>query len=120
MKMTCANYAYFLPRHAIYANRLIFPGAYDALLKWPFDYRVTFFLLDQNVDPNERKHVKFSIKPNPCQENEPFLGRPRMEKNASFGGAKFVKHDDVETRKYLKDDTLFIKVVVDCDGMSEP
>lgn len=95
-------------------------GAYDALLKWPFDYRVTFFLLDQNDDPNERKHIKFSIKPNPCAENEPFLGRPRMEKNASFGGAKFVRHDDVETRKYLKDDTVFIKVVVDCDGMSEP
>ena len=98
----------------------ILKGAYDGLLKWPFDYRVTFFLLDQNDDPNERKHVRFSIKPNPCPENEPFLGRPRLEKNASFGGAKFVRHEDVETRKYIKDDTIFIKVVVDCDGMSEP
>lgn len=95
-------------------------GAFDALLKWPFDYRVTFTMLDQHEDVSERKHIKFSIKPNPCSENEPFLGRPRMEKNASFGGAKFVKHDEIESRSYIKDDTMFLKINVDCDGLSEP
>lgn len=95
-------------------------GAYDSLLKWPFNYRVTFYLLDQHENPKEREHVTFSIKPNPCPENEPFLGRPKMEKNASFGGAKFVRHDVIETRNYLVNDTIFIKIIVDCDGMSEP
>ena len=95
-------------------------GAFDALLKWPFDYRVTFYLLDQDQDHTQRKHIKFSIKPNPCPENEPFLGRPKLEKNASFGGAKFAKHDEIETRNYLKDDTIFLKISVDCDGLSEP
>jgi len=95
-------------------------GAFDALLKWPFDYRVTFTLLDQNDDVSDRKHIKFSIKPNPCPENEPFLGRPKLEKNASFGGAKFVKHEEIESRNYIKDDTLFLKITVDCDGLSEP
>lgn len=95
-------------------------GAYDALLKWPFDYRVTFYLLDQTDDASARKHIKFSIKPNPCQDNEPFLGRPRLEKNASFGGAKFAKQEDIEARNYIKDDTIFIKIAVDCDGSSEP
>ena len=108
------------PEHWSNAHIVFATGAFDALLRWPFDYRITFFLLDQNNDPNERKHVKFSIKPNPCPENEPFLGRPKMEKNASFGGAKFVRHDEIESRKYIKDDTIFIKVVVDCDGVSEP
>ena len=98
----------------------LFSGAFDALLKWPFDYRVTFYLLDQDDDHTHRKHIKFTIKPNPCPENEPFLGRPKLEKNASFGGAKFAKHEEIETRNYLKDDTIFLKIAIDCDGLSEP
>lgn len=77
-------------------------------------------MLDQNDEALERKHIKFSIKPNPCAENEPFLGRPKLEKNASFGGAKFVKHEEIESRNYIKDDTVFVKITVDCDGLSEP
>ena len=95
-------------------------GAYDALLKWPFDFRVTFYLLDQHESPAQRKHVKFSIKPNTCKDNEPFLGRPRLEKNASFGGAQFVRHDVMETQNYIRDETIFIKIVVEVDETSEP
>ncbi|EDO32849.1 predicted protein [Nematostella vectensis] len=98
----------------------VLKGAFDALLKWPFHYRVTFFLLNQHENPEERKHVKFSIKPNPIPDNEPFLGRPRLEKNASFGGAKFIKHEEIESGNFIKDDTVFLKVSVDCDGLSEP
>ena len=97
----------------------ILKGAYDNLLKWPFSFRVTFYLLDQNSDPCLRKHIKFSIKPNPCPDNEPFLGQPKMEKNASFGGAKFAKHEDCESRTYVKDDTIFLKIAIDCDGSAE-
>lgn len=43
-----------------------------------------------------------------------------MEKNASFGGAKFAKHEDVECRDYVKDDAIFLKISVDCDGAVEP
>ncbi|XP_029192548.1 TNF receptor-associated factor 4-like [Acropora muricata] len=98
----------------------VLKGAFDSLLKWPFDYRVTFYLLDQDEDHLQRKHIKFSIKPNPCPENEPFLGRPKLEKNASFGGAKFAKHEEIDTRHYVKDDTIFLKIAIDCDGLSEP
>ena len=115
MQFTCTQTC------SAYTTQLCFlTGAYDALLKWPFDYRVTFYLLDQADDASARKHIKFSIKPNPCQENEAFLGRPKLEKNASFGGAKFAKQEDVEARSYIKDDTIFIKIAVDCDGSSEP
>ena len=99
----------------------ILKGAYDNLLEWPFSHRVTFYLLDQNPELDERKHVKFSIKPNPCADNEPFLGQPKMEKNASFGGAKFAKQDDLEDedREFVRDDTIFIKLAIDCDGSAE-
>jgi len=43
-----------------------------------------------------------------------------MEKNASFGGAKFARHEDIESGGYIKDEVIFLKIVVDCDGLSEP
>ncbi|XP_066935352.1 TNF receptor-associated factor 4-like [Clytia hemisphaerica] len=99
----------------------ILKGAYDNLLKWPFSYRVSFYLLDQNNDPSLRKHIRFSIKPNPCPDNEPFLGQPKkIEKNASFGGAKFANQEEVESRTYVKDDVIYLKIAVDCDGTAEP
>lgn len=104
-------------------DRLLrFAGPYDALLKWPFECRVSFSLLDQNEDPNERQHINFSIKPNPSPENEPFLGRPTIEKNASFGCAQFAKHDELLTRNYIDNDKLFIKIVVEwkCDVVPHP
>ncbi|KXJ29097.1 TNF receptor-associated factor 4 [Exaiptasia diaphana] len=99
----------------------ILRGPYDALLKWPFDCRVTFTLLDQNSDPSQRKHLKFTIKPNPSPENAQFLSRPhKAEKNASFGSAKFAKHAEIESRNYIKDDTVFLKINIDTEGQTEP
>ena len=95
-------------------------GIYDSLLKWPYNYRTTFYLLDQNCDHQKRKHISFSVKPNVCPENEPFLGRPRSSKNPSFGAGKFASHEDINKGQYVKDNTMFIKVIVDCDGFSEP
>ncbi|KAL9981772.1 hypothetical protein ACROYT_G010519 [Oculina patagonica] len=95
-------------------------GMYDSLLKWPFSYRTTFYLLDQNTDLEKRKHISFSVKPNVCPENEPFLGRPKTSKNPSFGSGKFASHEDIESRAYIKDNTMFIKVIVENDGTSEP
>ena len=69
------------------------PGAYDGLLKWPFTYPVTFYLLDQQEERGENVHIERSIIPNPDPTNEPFLGRPYLGKNASFGIAYFAKQD---------------------------
>lgn len=95
-------------------------GIYDSLLNWPFSYRTTFYLLDQNADLTKRKHITFSVKPNVCPENEPFLGRPKTSKNPSFGSGKFASHEDIENGEYIKGNTIFIKVCVENDGMSEP
>lgn len=92
------------------------------MLKWPFECRVSFSLLDQNEDPDERQHINFSIKPSPSPENDPFLGRPKMEKNASFGCALFADHDELLTRNYVDNDKLFLKIAVDwkCDVVPHP
>ena len=66
---------------------------------------------------NNRRHIVYTVKPNTCKENEPFLGRPITERNASFGAQKFTELDTLQTLAYIKDDTLFIKVEIDSEEM---
>lgn len=94
-------------------------GEYDALLSWPFAHRVTFTLIDQCQDPEARRNVTYSVKPNTCKENKPFLGRPVGERNASFGTQKFVELEILNTLDYIRDDTIFIKVVIDNEEMPQ-
>lgn len=54
-----------------------------------------------------------------CLENELFFGWFKFEKNVSFGGVKFVKYDEIEICNYIKEDIIYIKILVDCDGLSE-
>ena len=92
-------------------------GEYDALLLWPFSHRVTFTLIDQCQDPEARRNVTYSVKPNTCKENKAFLGRPSGERNASFGAQKFCDLAVVDTLDYIRDDALFIKVNIEMDDM---
>ena len=92
-------------------------GDYDALLVWPFSHRVTFTLIDQCEDIENRRHITYSIKPNACKENKPFLGRPITDRNASFGAQKFTDVDTMATLEYIKDDTIYIKVEIDNEEM---
>ena len=92
-------------------------GDYDPLLVWPFCHRVTFTLLDQCDDVENRRHITYSVKPNICKENKPFLGQPISERNASFGAQKFTDLETLATLEYIKDDTMFIKVEIDNEEM---
>ena len=77
-------------------------------------------MLDQQEDRAENIHIERRIIPNPDPTNEPFLGRPYLGKNASFGIAFFAKQDVYEARRYVRDDTMFIKVVVEVGEATEP
>ncbi|XP_067928241.1 TNF receptor-associated factor 4-like isoform X2 [Watersipora subatra] len=92
-------------------------GEHDALLLWPFCHRVTFTLLDQCQDPEARRNVTYSVKPNTCKENKAFLGRPSGERNASFGAQKFCDLGIIDTLDYTRDDTLYLKVNIEMDDM---
>ncbi len=92
-------------------------GDYDSLLVWPFSHRITFTLLDQCEDVDNRRHITYSVKPNICKENKPFLGRPITERNASFGAQKFTDLDTLGTLEYIKDDSIYIKVEIDSEEM---
>ena len=94
-------------------------GDYDALLPWPFRQRVTFQILDQE---NRTNHIEDSFRPDP---NSNSFRRPEAEMNISRGCPRMALQVDVEGAegsgsRFLKEDTLFIKVIVDTANIPPP
>ena len=89
---------------------VIMRGEYDALLRWPFRQKVTFMLLDQrNVE-----HVIDAFRPDP---NSSSFQRPRRETNIASGCPLFFPLAELNKHAYIKDDAMFIKVIVDCSDL---
>ena len=90
---------------------IIMRGEYDALLDWPFKQKITFYLLDQGDQSNHRTH---QLSPNRSLPNiKVVFNRPTVRENLGIGNPCFVPHKVLEAGEYIKDDTTFIKVVVE-------
>ncbi|KAL4608425.1 TNF receptor-associated factor 4-like [Arapaima gigas] len=97
----------------------VLPGEYDSLLEWPFPCRVTFSLLDQS-DPSVSKpqHITETFSPDPNWKN---FQRPQArgsrdstdESTLGFGYPKFVSHQEIRKRNYIRDDAIFLKASVE-------
>ena len=85
---------------------VVMRGEYDALLRWPFRQKVTFMLLDQN----NVEHVIDSFRPDP---NSSSFQRPRRETNIASGCLTFCPLLQLNDHAYVRDDTMFLKVMVD-------
>ena len=85
---------------------VVMRGEYDALLRWPFRQKVTFMLLDQN----NVEHVIDSFRPDP---NSSSFQRPRRETNIASGCPTFCSLSEVNNHAYIRDDVMFLKVIVD-------
>jgi TNF receptor-associated factor 2/TNF receptor-associated factor 3 len=88
---------------------LLMRGDYDALLPWPFGYKVTFCLFDQT---GNNRHIIDSFRPD-VKSNS--FQRPKTDANIASGIPKFfplpmIQQDD---NPYVREDTLFLKIVVD-------
>ena len=89
----------------------ILPGEYDGILRWPFKHTVSFTLLDQAAERKNAINVVESFLPDPSWPN---FQRPSQEPDQlGFGFPKFVSHEMLGTRNYVKDDAMFIKIRVD-------
>ncbi|XP_069703120.1 TNF receptor-associated factor 4 isoform X1 [Periplaneta americana] len=89
----------------------ILPGEYDALLRWPFSHSVSFTLFDQSSVPEKACNIVESFIPDPTWKN---FQRPSKEPDSlGFGFPRFVSHEMLKKRHFLKDDTMFIRVKVD-------
>ncbi|CAF1325284.1 unnamed protein product [Rotaria sordida] len=88
-------------------------GPNDAILKFPFNYKVTFCLYDQTP---QQRHIIDSFRPD-IKSNS--FQRPRSEMNIASGIPKFFPLTMIqqEGNPYVRDDTMFIKVMVDFGDM---
>ncbi|XP_014344042.2 TNF receptor-associated factor 3 isoform X1 [Latimeria chalumnae] len=93
---------------------VVMRGEYDALLPWPFKQKVTLMLLDQG---STRRHLGDAFKPDP---NSSSFKRPTGEMNIASGCPLFVAQTVLESGPYIKDDTIFIKVIVDTSDLPDP
>ena len=88
----------------------IMRGEYDALLTWPFKQAVTLMLLDQD----KQKDIVQSFRPEPTSSS---FQRPRNEMNVASGCPLFAPLSVLNSTSYVKDDTLFMKCRIDCNGL---
>ena len=89
---------------------VVMRGQYDALLRWPFRQKVTMMLLDQdNVE-----HVIDAFRPDP---NSSSFQRPRREMNVASGCPLFCPLAELSNHAYVRDDTMFLKIIVDTSDL---
>ena len=83
-------------------------GPFDGLLTWPFRHTVTFMLLDQNREENAMD----AFRPlHDCTSYDRPWGKP----NRSVGLPCFFRLNELHTRGYLRDDTVYFQVEIDKD-----
>lgn len=89
----------------------ILPGEYDSLLRWPFAHSVSFTMFDQTTQVEKACNIVESFIPDPTWKN---FQRPSREPDSlGFGFPRFISHEMIKKRHFIKDDTIFIRVKVD-------
>ena len=88
---------------------------YDAILKFPFNFKVTFCLYDQTP---AQQHLIDSFRPDTKSNS---FQRPRSEMNIGSGIPKFCPLSMIqeEGSRYVLDDTMFIRIMVDFTDMEK-
>ena len=88
----------------------IMRGEYDSLLSWPFQQMVTLMLLDQD----KRKNIVQCFRPEPSSTS---FWKPKAEMNVASGCPKFAPLSVLDNPSYARNDTLYLKVIVDTTGL---
>ncbi|KAG7476821.1 hypothetical protein MATL_G00086950 [Megalops atlanticus] len=90
---------------------VVMRGLSDALLKWPFNQKVTLMLLDQS----NREHIIDAFRPDVTSSS---FQRPVSEMNIASGCPLFCPLSKLDSKNsYIRDDTIFIKAIVDLTGL---
>ena len=88
---------------------VVMKSEHDAILAWPFKKKCTFTLIDQQDNEEERENIVRTMTPKGQDE----FKRPIEKKNMGYRYGCFVFHATLQTRKYIKDDTVFITVSIE-------
>ena len=91
---------------------VVMKGEFDELLRWPFQQKVTLTLLDLS---DAKEHRWEAFRPN--LESNSFK-KPTSDMNVPTGCPQFVSLDKLQTpTNFIRDDTLYIRVAVDPEGL---
>ena len=98
---------------------VLMKGQHDAILPWPFRYKGTFTVIDQNPDLKQRQNYSrsFFSGPNSIRRRgrPSFIARPTFtlpptsEENKGWGLDLFLSHGELRKNSYVVDETLLIK-----------
>ena len=88
---------------------IVMKGEYDAILTWPFNKDVKFTLIDQQEDANARENIDEFLYVKPSSGS---YARPVDDENAARGSQTFASHENLQERRYIVDDTIFIQVQI--------
>ncbi|XP_077994746.1 TNF receptor-associated factor 6-like [Glandiceps talaboti] len=85
-------------------------GEWDDLLEWPFSGKITLSILDQSDNPDTRLHMSETLVAKPSLAA---FHRPTSNRNhKGFGYMEFAPLVKLESRTYLKNNSLIIKTTV--------
>ncbi len=90
-------------------------GEFDAILKYPFCFKLIFCLYDQT---NEKNHITHILSPN-VRSNS--YQRPQSEMIVAGGISEFVSLQKLQEKNnpYIRDDTMFIKTIIDFNNIKK-
>ena len=90
-------------------------GEFDAILQFPFCFKVIFCLFDQSDEGN---HIINVFTPD-ARSNS--FQKPQSDMNTASGIPAFIHLTKLqpENTPYIRDDTMFIKVMIDFLGMPQ-
>ncbi|KAL5491313.1 hypothetical protein EMCRGX_G016576 [Ephydatia muelleri] len=86
---------------------VVMKGPFDALLPWPFKQKVTLIIINQAG----KKHVTDTFRPDP--QSNSFQRPTQKEMNVASGCPMFIRQDQLLNGGFVKDDCIFLRVVVD-------
>ena len=92
---------------------VIMKGEYDPLLQWPFDARVNLSILNQDTI----RHLVRAVEPDQFSSS---FWRPKTNMNVGSGYSKFADLSILNDPSYVKEDTMYIKALVDISRIFHP
>ncbi|CAF0863262.1 unnamed protein product [Adineta steineri] len=95
---------------------ILMRGEYDAILKFPFCFNVIFCLMDQT---DKKQHIIDVFRPDVISNS---FQRPQTNTNTPSGIPKFAPTTifQQENNPYIRDNTMFIRVIVDFGHIPKP
>ena len=80
----------------------VMKSEYDAILSWPLNTRITFRLIDQQEDANDRENIVKSLR---IAKHLRCFARPMTDGYKGRGLTTFVLHKKLKERRYILNDS---------------